>query len=64
MLCDGIDYEKSCFIGRAEFNAPDIDGRVYFHSMDAMQGKRYKVLIEGADEYDLYGCTEDYGYDS
>ena len=64
VLCDGIDYEKSCFIGRAEFNAPDIDGRVYFHSMDAMQGKRYKVLIEGADEYDLYGCTEDYGYDS
>ena len=64
VLCDGIDYEKSCFIGRAEFNAPDIDGRVYFHSMDAMQGKRYKVLIESADEYDLYGCTEDYGYDS
>jgi hypothetical protein len=32
--------------------------------MDAMQGKRYKVLIESADEYDLYGCTEDYGYDS
>lgn len=64
VLCDGIDYEKSCFIGRAEFNAPDIDGRVYFHSMDAMQGKRYKVLIESADEYDLYGRTEDYGYDS
>ncbi len=60
VLCDGIDYEKSCFVGRAYFNAPDIDGKVYFRSMDAMQGKRYEVLIDSADEYDLYGCTEDY----
>ena len=60
VLCDGIDYEKSCFVGRAYFNAPDIDGKVYFRSMDAMQGKRYEVLIDSAEEYDLYGCTEDY----
>ena len=60
VLCDGIDYEKSCFVGRAYFNAPDIDGKVYFRSMDAMQGKRYEVYIESADEYDLYGYTEDY----
>jgi len=60
VLCDGIDYEKSCFVGRAYFNAPDIDGKVYFNSMDAMQGKRYLVWIDGADEYDLYGHTEDY----
>ena len=60
VLCDGIDYEKSCFVGRAYFHAPDIDGKVYFRSMDAMQGKRYEVYIESADEYDLYGYTEDY----
>ena len=60
VLCDGIDYEKSCFVGRAYFNAPDIDGKVYFRSMDAMQGKRYEVYIDSADEYDLYGYTEDY----
>ena len=60
VLCDGIDYEKSCFIGRAYFNAPDIDGKVYFRSMDAMQGKRYEILVTDADEYDLYGYTEDY----
>ena len=60
VLCDGIDYEKSCFVGRAYFNAPDIDGKVYFNSMDAMQGKRYQVRITSADEYDLYGSTEDY----
>ena len=60
VLCDGIDYEKGCFIGRAYFNAPDIDGKVYFRSMDAMQGKRYEILVTDADEYDLYGYTEDY----
>ncbi len=60
VLCDGIDYEKSCFVGRAYFSAPDIDGKVYFNANEAMQGKRYKILIEKADAYDLYGRTEDY----
>ena len=60
VLCDGIDYEKSCFIGRAYFSAPDIDGKVYFHAAEAMQGEIYKVRIDRVDSYDLYGRTEDY----
>lgn len=60
VLCDGIDYDKSCFVGRAYFNAPDIDGKVYFHANEAMQGQRYMIKIESADAYDLYGKTEDY----
>ncbi len=60
VLCDGIDYDKGCFVGRAYFSAPDIDGRVYFNATEAMQGKRYRVWIENADAYDLYGRTEDY----
>ena len=60
VLCDGIDYEKGCFIGRAYFNAPDIDGKVYFNAGNAMQGKYYKVKINRNDAYDLYGYTEDY----
>ena len=60
VLCDGIDYDKNCFVGRAYFNAPDIDGKVYFNAGNAMQGERYKVKIEKADDYDLYGKTEDY----
>ena len=60
VLCDGIDYEKGCFVGRAYFNAPDIDGKVYFYAAEAMQGKRYTVLIEKNDEYDLFGRTRDY----
>lgn len=60
VLCDGIDYEKACFVGRAYFNAPDIDGKVYFHAAEAVQGKRYIVHIDSADCYDLFGHTEDY----
>ena len=60
VLCDGIDYDKGCFVGRAYFNAPDIDGKVYFNAPEAMQGERYWVEIESADDYDLYGKTEDY----
>ncbi len=60
VLCDGIDYEKNCFVGRGYFNAPDIDGKIYFNAAEAMQGKRYNVLITSADAYDLYGRTEDY----
>ena len=60
VLCDGIDYDKNCFVGRAYFNAPDIDGKVYFNAAEAMQGKKYTVRIKKNDSYDLYGCTEDY----
>ena len=60
VVCDGIDYDKNCFVGRAYFNAPDIDGKVYFNAFEAVQGERYDVVIESADSYDLYGKTEDY----
>jgi ribosomal protein S12 methylthiotransferase len=60
VVCDGIDYDKNCFVGRAYFNAPDIDGKVYFNAFEAVQGERYDVVIESTDSYDLYGKTEDY----
>ncbi len=56
VLCDGIDYDKQLFYGRAYLNAPDIDGRVYFTSSDVInQGEYYQVLINETDEYDMYG---------
>ena len=56
VICDGIDYDKQCFVGRAYFNAPDIDGKVYFTSDEVVnQGERYVVLVENYDSYDLYG---------
>ncbi len=60
VVCDGIDYDKNCFVGRAYFNAPDIDGKVYFNAFEAVQGEYYEVLVQSADAYDLYGKTEDY----
>lgn len=60
VVCDGIDYDQNCFVGRAYFQAPDIDGKVYFNAFSAVQGNIYKVLIERSGSYDLYGRTEDY----
>lgn len=60
VLCDGIDYERNCFVGRAYFSARDIDGKVYFNAAEAIQGERYEVIVDSADSYDLYGHTEDY----
>ncbi len=60
VLCDGIDYEREQFVGRAYWSAPEIDGKVYFNAPFAEQGEVYKVKITRADSYDLYGATEDY----
>ncbi len=60
VVCDGIDYERNCFVGRAYFNAPDIDGKVYFNAPEAMQGEYYSVLVKDCDDYDLFAQTEDY----
>ncbi len=60
VLCDGIDYDNDCFVGRAYFQAPDIDGKVYFNAHNAVQGEYLDILIESTDGYDLFGRTEDY----
>lgn len=60
VLCDGIDYDKNCFVGRAYFSAPDIDGKVYFNAANAVQGEYYDVIVLSNDAYDLYGRTEDF----
>lgn len=60
VLCDGIDYDRNCFVGRAYFQAPEIDGKVYFNARSAVQGEYADVIIEDCDSYDLYGRTEDY----
>lgn len=60
VLADGIDYDKQTFVGRAYFSAPEIDGKVYFTAQtEVNQGEWYKVKIEKADAYDLYGGVID-----
>ena len=60
VVCDGIDYDKNCFVGRAYFNAPEIDGKVYFNAYNAVQGEELEILITDCNCYDLFGRTEDY----
>lgn len=59
VICDGIDGAGTGFAGRAYFQAPEIDGRVYFTAAHAEEGKRYNVFVENADTYDLYGRAEE-----
>ncbi len=60
VICDGIDYDRNCFVGRAYFNAPEIDGKVYFNAHNAMQGEYLDILVTDSNDYDLFGRTEDY----
>lgn len=60
VLCDGIDYQNSRFVGRAYFQAPEIDGVVYFNANTAVQGEQIEITVDRAGEYDLYGHSEDY----
>ncbi len=56
VIYDGIDYDRQTFIGRAAFQAPDIDGVVYFTSNSEVRiGEFYEVEIVGADGVDLLG---------
>lgn len=57
VLCDGVDYDRQCFVGRAYFQAPEIDGKVYFHAPHAAQGELCSVTIKKQDGYDLYGAS-------
>lgn len=60
VVCDGIDYDKGCFVGRSYRNAPAVDGKVYFNAREAVQGENYKVRVYNHDAYDLYAKTEDF----
>lgn len=56
VVAEGFDYNELCYYGRAYFNAPEIDGKVYFFSDDeVINGEYYNVKIIKATGYDLYG---------
>lgn len=58
VVCEGIDYNKQCFYGRAYFQAPDIDGKVFFKSETPVtEGETYNVKITRTGAYDLFGKT-------
>ena len=56
VIYENIDYDKQLFVGRAEFQAPDIDNQVLFNSDAPLNiGQIYKVEIEDVLGMDLFG---------
>ncbi len=56
VVAEGFDPNELVYYGRAYFNAPDIDGRIYFFSSEEVEyGKYYPVKILKATGYDLFG---------
>ena len=56
VLAEGFDENGFIYYGRAYFNAPDIDGKVYFFSKDEVEkGEFVDVELVKVDGYDLYG---------
>lgn len=56
VLAEGFDPDGFVYYGRAYFNAPDVDGKIYFFSADEVEyGKEVEVKIIKATGYDLYG---------
>lgn len=57
VIYEGIDYDKQCFFGRNEYNAPDIDTLVYFTANIVPEiGKVYNIKITKTD-FHLYGVV-------
>lgn len=57
VIYEGIDYDKQCFYGRTEFQAPNIDTKVFFTSNFPVDvGNVYKVYIEKGG-FNLLGKT-------
>ena len=50
--------EGDYFIGRTEFDSPDVDNEVLVKAKDTYVriGDFAHVIIEKADHFDLYGC--------
>ena len=57
VVCDGVNDEGTGFVGRAYFQAPEIDGNVFFTAPRAKEGEVYHIKIEGSADYDLFGTA-------
>lgn len=56
VLAEGFDSDMLVYYGRAYFNAPDIDGKVYFFVDEPIEyGKYYQIKIKKTSDYDVYG---------
>ena len=60
VMVDGFDEEYEQFYGRTYADSPDIDGRVWIASEEALvEGNFIKVTIDGLIDGDLSGYVEE-----
>ena len=60
VLCEGYDVVAEAYFGRTRYDAPEIDGKVYFTSPAGTkyeEGEMVDVKITAAMDYDLVGET-------
>lgn len=56
VLVEGFDAVSETYYGRSAFDAPEIDGKVYFEkTRNCLEGEYVKVKINEVVEYDLIG---------
>jgi ribosomal protein S12 methylthiotransferase len=56
VLIDAVDSENGGATGRSKADAPEIDGEVHLRDSDGLKpGDIVPVLVEEADEHDLFG---------
>lgn len=59
VIYEGIDYDLQMFYGRTQYDAPEIDTKVYFTADVPLDiGKIYKVKIDEVDGDDCFGHVE------
>ncbi|MBR6915087.1 MAG: 30S ribosomal protein S12 methylthiotransferase RimO [Clostridia bacterium] len=58
VLCESFDPVAESYVGRTQYEAPDVDGKVFFTSRRAVsEGEITEVRITDAMDYDLVGET-------
>ena len=56
VLCEGFDPVNKIYVGRSASDAPDVDGKVFFHSLKKVsEGEFVVVKITESLDYDLIG---------
>lgn len=55
-ICEGFDQARKMYVGRSQYQAPEIDTNVYFVSREPIAvGEIYKIKIKRLVGYDLEG---------
>lgn len=59
VVAEGFDQERFLYYGRAYFNAPTVDGKIYFSSESQVEyGNYYTIKVVKALDYDLIGARK------